>query len=98
VIAHEIKHTLDDGFGEVLYRPVDVMTTAQRREYMADYFATCLLMPRLWLERYWKRGVRSTGELSRQFRTSLVRMRLRQDMLDLLEVEGGDSGLVEAGR
>jgi len=32
------------------------MTIHQRKEHAADYFATCLVMPRLWVERYWKRG------------------------------------------
>jgi Zn-dependent peptidase ImmA (M78 family) len=89
VIAHEVKHILDNGFGKVLYGPVDVMSTAQRKEHVADYFAACLLMPRLWLERYWKRGVRSTSELAGKFGTSTSCMQQRLEALGLLEVENG---------
>lgn len=56
LVGHEVKHILDDGFGATLYRPVDVMTAKQRKEYAADYFAACLLMPQIWVERYWKQN------------------------------------------
>jgi len=87
VIAHEVKHILDNGFGELLYGPVDVMSKAQRTEFAADYFATCLIMPRLWLERDWKRGVRSLGELANRFGTSASHLRHRLEALGLLEAE-----------
>lgn len=56
LVGHEVKHILDDRFGAELYRPVDVMTAKPRKEYAADYFPTCLLMPRIWVERYWKQN------------------------------------------
>lgn len=84
VIAHEVKHILDEGFGETLYRPVDVMTPAQRKEYVADYFAACLLMPRPWLERYWRQGVRDIKAIADRFGTSPACVRLRLEALELL--------------
>jgi predicted transcriptional regulator len=85
VIAHEVKHILDNGFGKALYGAVDVMSTAQRKEHVADYFAACLLVPRLWLERYWKQGVRSASELARRFGTSTSHMQQRLEALGLTE-------------
>ena len=87
IIAHEVKHILDDGFGTKLYRPVDVMTTKQRQEYAADYFATCLLMPRIWVERYWKRVEPSIEVMARKFGVSPACMWLRLEALGLLDDE-----------
>jgi hypothetical protein len=99
VIAHEIKHILDHGFGEVLYRPVDVMTTEDRQEHAATYFASCLTMPRPWLELLWERHVRSAGELSGLFGTAHDCMRFRLEVLGLLdEPEPEPAGMAEVGR
>jgi len=95
VIAHEIKHILDDGFGEVLYRPVDVMTIKHRKEHAANYFASCLTMPRPWVERLWKRGGCSAEELSRRFSTSPASMRFRLEVLGMIEPEAEGSGREE---
>jgi Zn-dependent peptidase ImmA (M78 family) len=73
------------------------MTTQQRREHIADYFATCLITPRLWVERYWKQGVRSVEELASGFDLSPERMRLRLEALGLHEEEGEDSFQAELG-
>lgn len=85
VVAHEVKHILDHGFGATLYRPVDVMTAQQRKEHVADYFGACLLMPRLWVERYWRRGTRSVEDLADRFGVSSGRMWLRLEALGVLE-------------
>lgn len=90
VVAHEVKHILDEGFGDELYRPVDVMTTQQRKEHIADYFAACLMTPRPWVERYWKRGMRSVKELATGFGVSPERMGLRLEVLGLPENESKD--------
>lgn len=85
VISHEVKHILDDGFGPMLYRPVDVMTMQERKEHAADYFAMCLLMPRPWVERYWRKGDQDIAKLARRFGASPGRMWLRLEALGLLE-------------
>ncbi len=84
VIAHEIKHILDDGFGPTLYRPVDIMTTNQREEYVAQYFAACLVMPRLWVERSWRQGEQSVEAMAIQFSVAPACMRLRLEAKGLL--------------
>jgi hypothetical protein len=87
VISHEIKHIIDHGFGATLYRPVDVMTTQQRKEHAADYFAACLLMPRLWVERCWRHGGHSVKDMAKHFDVSPGRMWLRLEALGLLETD-----------
>lgn len=95
VVAHEVKHILDDGFGEILYRPVDFMTTEYRTEHAANYFAACLTMPRPWLERCWKRGERSTAELSRRFHAPHECMQFRLEALGMTEPEAEGLGLAK---
>jgi len=90
VIAHEVKHILDDGFGPTLYRPVDIMTSAQRKEYVADYFAACLTMPRLWVERAWRRGHQDIDTLAEQFGVLPACMWLRLEALRLLQNDDVD--------
>jgi Zn-dependent peptidase ImmA (M78 family) len=84
VIAHEVKHIADDGFGATLYRPIDVMTVHEREEHAADFFAMSLLAPRPWVERQWRRGDRNIERLAREFGVSPARMRLRLEALGLL--------------
>ena len=69
------------------------MSTAQRKEHVADYFATCLIIPRLWVERYWRRGLRTADEMASRFGTSPQRMRLRLEALELLEAGAEESGV-----
>jgi hypothetical protein len=85
IVAHELKHILDDGFGAELYRPVDVMTIREREEHVSNYFAACLLMPRPWLERYRRRGIHNVEDLAGLFGTSPERMQLRLEALGLIE-------------
>jgi hypothetical protein len=85
VIAHEVKHILDEGFGSTLYRPVDVMTDWERGEHAASYFAACLLMPQAWVERTWKQGSRDIDTLADGFGVAAPRMALRLEALGLLE-------------
>jgi IrrE N-terminal-like domain len=89
VVAREMKRILDHGFGSKLYQPVDVMTTGQRCEHTADYFAMCVLIPQLWVERYWRRGFRNVEEMASVFETTSARMLLRLQAL-ALETETDD--------
>jgi Zn-dependent peptidase ImmA (M78 family) len=91
VIAHEVKHILDHGFGTRLYRPVDMLSAQEREEHAADYFATCLLMPRLWVERYRRRGVRSSEKMASLFGMTAARAQLWMEALGLLEANGDET-------
>lgn len=85
VIAHEVKHILDEGFGPTLYQPVDVMTSLERAEHGANAFATFLLMPQPWIERAWKQGCRNVETLADSFGVVATRMSLRLEALALPE-------------
>jgi hypothetical protein len=45
------------------------------------------------VERYWRQGPRTTGEMASRFRTSPERMRLRLEALELVEAGAEDSGV-----
>jgi len=77
VVAHQLKHILDDQYGAVLYPPTDTLTTVDRRELAADRFSRSLLMPREWLIEAWRHSHRSQ-ELAKRFGApeAMVRRRL----------------------
>lgn len=77
-LMHEFKHVLD-------HPPVDEIYAGETQaEYLADYFAACVLMPRSYVERAWQEGMRTLGALSHHFGVSEPAMALRLQHLDLL--------------
>jgi hypothetical protein len=76
-LAHELKHVLDHPYVDVVY------AGNQQAEYLADYFAACLLMPRRYVKRAWSDGVQSLGALSAHFGVSERAMAVRLQYLDL---------------
>jgi Zn-dependent peptidase ImmA (M78 family) len=84
-IAHELKHILDNPFIDVLYPAKGDMTSAERAEQVCDYFAACLLMPRLWVKRAWTSGAyTSTKNLAQAFEVSQAAMRVRLQQIGLV--------------
>jgi hypothetical protein len=79
VVAHQLKHILDDQYGAMLYPPTDTLTTVDRRELAADRFSQSLLMPREWLlMEAWRHSSRTTQALAKRFGApeAMVRRRL----------------------
>jgi Zn-dependent peptidase ImmA (M78 family) len=76
-LAHEFKHVLDAPFITFLYLDARGVTSAERGEQVADYFAGCLLMPRMWVKRLWASGVQELPALSRRFGVSQAAMQVR---------------------
>ena len=62
--AHEFKHVLDSPFSTFLYLDHLGVTSSERGEQVSDYFAGCLLMPRLWVRRAWREGLQSIPAVS----------------------------------
>lgn len=83
-LAHEFKHVLDHPFIDVLYPGNAAMTSEERGEQICDYFAACLLMPRILVKRAWTSGEQSTRHLARQFDVSAAAMSFRLRQLGLL--------------
>lgn len=84
-LAHEFKHILDHPFIDVLYPDSATMTSAERGEQICDYFAACLLMPRLWIKRAWRKGEQSTRTLANRFDVSQSAMSFRLRQIGLTE-------------
>jgi Zn-dependent peptidase ImmA (M78 family) len=84
-LAHEFKHVLDNHLGEVLYPAAFGMTSHERAEAVCDYFAACLLMPRLWLKRAWGSGVQDLRTLANLFQVSSAAMQVRLLQVGLVQ-------------
>ena len=79
-LFHEYKHIVDHGRVRDLYQGAGRKTAAQQAEQAADYFAGCVLMPRLLLKRAWASGLQTPDQLARHFETSerAISVRLAQ--------------------
>jgi Zn-dependent peptidase ImmA (M78 family) len=79
-IAHEIKHILDDQAVAHLRASGNAEVPNWITERICDYFAACLLMPRMWVKRAWTTGTQDERDLARLFNvsTDAIRIRLRQ--------------------
>ena len=83
-LAHEFKHIIDHPHIDTLYPDLNVSaTTGKRVEAICDYFAACLLMPALWVQREWERGVHDAAVLARIFKVSPAAMKIRLAYLNL---------------
>lgn len=77
-LAHEFKHILDHPFVRVLYPPTRARSTTDQVERVCEYFAACLLMPKVWVKRaYCDDGLQQLVPLARRFNVSPVAMEVR---------------------
>jgi Zn-dependent peptidase ImmA (M78 family) len=84
-LIHEFKHVLDDPFIEWLYPTRDGYDPEDRAERICDYFAACVLMPRMWVKRDWAGGgIQDIDRLARRYQVSRVAMAVRLAELKLL--------------
>jgi predicted transcriptional regulator len=84
-LAHEFKHILDHPVVDVIYGDERGQSDAKRAELMCDYFAACLLMPRLWVKRLWAQGMQEAAVLAATFNVSPAAMNVRLQELGLVE-------------
>jgi hypothetical protein len=83
-MAHELKHAIDAPLAAKLYPARRSLDPHAQREWAANHFAACLLMPKAWITRaYFNEGTRDAGRLARQFQVSAVAMRVRLDVLGI---------------
>lgn len=81
-LLHEFKHIVDHTTKHHLYgRHARRHDPAAERA--ADYFAACVLMPKLYVKRHWGQGPRNLLALARTFEVSPAAMRYRLDQLGL---------------
>jgi Zn-dependent peptidase ImmA (M78 family) len=76
-LSHEFKHILDHRFIDVLYEGIPETVRHDFIEQVCDYFAGCLLVPRVTLQQLWKSGVTDVGELATRFGVSQPAMQTR---------------------
>jgi Zn-dependent peptidase ImmA (M78 family) len=85
-LAHELKHVLDNPYVHVLYPATLGMSTHDRAEQVCDYFAACLLMPKVWVRRAWATDrIQDLPRLARRFQVSQSAMRVRLLQLGLVD-------------
>lgn len=79
-LFHELKHIIDHPARRLLYQDPSATRAYVRTEYVADYFAGCVLMPKRWLKRCWGEGTQSIYALASIFDVSprAVEVRLHQ--------------------
>ncbi|SPX87802.1 putative Zn peptidase [Mycobacteroides abscessus] len=80
-LMHEFKHIVDAQTESVTYQGI----TPVQRERIADYFAACYLMPKLWLRQAWTSGLHDPEALAGLFKVSLAAMRARLTNLQYLD-------------
>lgn len=86
-LAHELKHLIDHPMRDALYADSQYGSAEVAAERAADYFAACLLMPKMWVRRvYYDEGFRDPRVLAKRFKVSAQAMRYRFDQLGLSEV------------
>lgn len=83
--VHELKHVIDSPLAETAYPATQGVTSSERQEQIADYFAACVLMPRRWVKRAWGNGMQDVKELAKQFGVSREAMRYRLTSLGLVD-------------
>lgn len=69
-LAHEYKHIIDHGRSSGLYSGTATNTPAEQAEQAADYFAGCLLVPKVLLKRAYYGGMQQVADLARHFDVS----------------------------
>src|SRR6266487_5345339 len=86
-VGHEFKHVIDDPYIDMLYRgPRDSDDAAEARaEEICDYFAGCLLMPRMSVKRLWTSGIQDQRTLAARFGVSPAAMAKRLNVLGIVD-------------
>lgn len=87
-LAHELKHVLDGPITELLYPGAKGQSAHECAEQVADFFAACLLMPRMWVKRLFCQGVQDVGTLAKRFGVSRAAMEYRLVSIGLVEPKG----------
>lgn len=82
---HELKHAIDGPIAEIAYPARPGMSAEEYREAVANRFAACALMPRVWIKRAWFGSIQDIAALARLFGVSRDAMSYRLKTLGLIE-------------
>lgn len=86
-LMHEFKHVLDHTTKGFLYHDRTFQSAEEQAERVADYFAACVLMPKVAVTRSWCQGQQNITSLAQTLRVSAAALRYRLDQLGLTEPE-----------
>ncbi len=84
-LAHEYKHIIDHGRVAQLYPAKSQAQISKHAESAADYFAACLLMPKVLLKRAYFSGIQKPSELAALFGVSPTAMAIRLEQTGITE-------------
>jgi Zn-dependent peptidase ImmA (M78 family) len=97
-LIHEFKHVIDDPFIEWMYPTRGGYSPEDRAERICDYFAACVLMPRIWVKRDWAGGgIQDIDRLARRYHVSRIAMAVRLSELGLLPPTPRCAGTTRTG-
>jgi Zn-dependent peptidase ImmA (M78 family) len=81
-LAHELGHVIWHLLSAQALPDTKRNPATQRVEQACEYFAACLLMPRVWMKRaYFDEGIQDVPSLARLFGVSWLAMRVRLEQL-----------------
>lgn len=84
-LAHEFKHLLDHPYISRSYADIQSMRPEDVAERICDYFAACLLMPKVWVKSlYFHEGIQDVSILARELVVSQAALRYRLDQLGVV--------------
>ncbi len=83
-LAHELKHILDDPAIDHIHAHLKRGHRNNVAEEACDYFAACLLMPRVWLKRDWSNGQQNVRHLAWRYHVAPQEMNRRLRDLGLV--------------
>lgn len=83
-LLHEYKHIVDHGRPPLQINPDQRHFGLPPVEYVADYFAGCVLVPKGLLKRAWGQGTQSAGTLAVLFDVSQRAMEVRLEQVGLV--------------
>jgi Zn-dependent peptidase ImmA (M78 family) len=91
-ILHEYKHIIDHGSaGLVPARSDRTYYGLNQHEFLAEYFAGCVLMPKRILKRAWGDGIQRVADLAELFDVSERAMQVRLGQVGLLRASDDDT-------
>jgi Zn-dependent peptidase ImmA (M78 family) len=86
-LAHELGHVIWHPLSAQALPDTKRSSASERIETACEYFAACLLMPRVWMKRaYFDESIQDVPSLARLFGVSWLAMRVRLEQLGFVAV------------
>lgn len=84
-MGHELAHVIYHPLATLALAATDTTDASTRLEKSCEYFAACLLVPRVWIKQpYFEDRIQDVPSLARLFGVSWAAMRIRLEQLGLV--------------